>query len=67
MSDKMKQSLSQLEKGNNLAEDTRTSFTMIKGSTETVNHEVLQIMKKIEQLASVMDQTVEGMNIIYSA
>ena len=67
MSDKMKQSLSQLEKGNNLAEDTKVSFTMIKGSTETVNHEVLQIMKKIEQLASVMDQTVEGMNIIYSA
>ncbi|MDD2968492.1 MAG: methyl-accepting chemotaxis protein [Lachnospiraceae bacterium] len=67
MSDKMKQSLSQLEKGNNLAEDTKVSFTMIKGSTETVNHEVLQIMKKIEQLAAVMDQTVEGMNIIYSA
>lgn len=67
MSDKMRQSLSQLEKGNNLAEDTKVSFTMIKGSTETVNHEVLQIMKKIEQLAAVMDQTVEGMNIIYSA
>ena len=67
MSDKMRQSLLQLEKGNNLAEDTKVSFSMIKGSTETVNDEVLQIIKKIGQLVEVMDETVEGMNIIYSA
>ena len=67
MSDKMRQSLLQLEKGNNLAEDTKVSFSMIKGSTETVNDEVLQIIKKIGQLVEVMDKTVEGMNIIYSA
>jgi len=67
MSNTMKQSLSQLDKGNSLADDAKVSFSQIKGSTETVNDEVIQIIKKLGQLVEVMDKTVEGMNIIHSA
>ena len=67
MSSKLKESLTQLDKGNELAEETRSSFELIKNGTEVVNADVGEIISKIQNLSEMMNQTIDGVQLIHNA
>lgn len=67
MTDKMGEGLVQLEKGNELAEDTRRSFQEIQDGNNAVNDEIVEIRKGLGELAGVMKQVEESMGRIDKA
>lgn len=67
MSDQLEESLVQLEKGNSLAEETKNSFELIKNGTEIVNGDVSDIIHKIQNLSDMMNETIDGVQIIHDA
>lgn len=67
LSDKMTICLSQLEKSNQLTNETKDSFSIIQTGTIEVESNVEQIMTKISTLSSEIDDTVERMNTIGSS
>ncbi|MDD2971571.1 MAG: methyl-accepting chemotaxis protein [Lachnospiraceae bacterium] len=67
MSGQLKESLEQLDKGNEIAEETRGSFELIKKGTEVVNGDVLDIINKIQNLSDLMAETTDGVQVIHNA
>ena len=67
MSGQLKESLTQLDKGNEIAEETRSSFELIKDGTEVVNDDVQDIINKIQSLADLMAETSDGVQVIHNA
>ena len=64
MTDKMREGLEQLEKGNELAEGTKKSFQEIQDGNHAVNDEIVEIRKGLGELAGVMKQVEESMGRI---
>ena len=64
LSSKMSICLSQLEKSNQLTNETKDSFSVIQSGTIEVETNVEQIMAKISTLSSEIDDTVKRMNNI---
>ena len=64
LSSKMSICLSQLEKSNQLTNETKDSFSVIQSGTIEVETNVEQIMTKISTLSSEIDDTVKRMNNI---
>lgn len=67
MSGQIKESLEQLDKGNQIAEETRSSFALIQDGTEVVNEDVQDILNKIHNLSELMTETLDGVQIIHNA
>lgn len=67
MSSQLEESLGQLEKGNSLAEETKNSFELIKTGTEIVNDDVNDIINKIQKLSDMMNEAIDGIQIIHEA
>lgn len=67
MSSQLKDSLNQLDKGNEIAEETRSSFELIKDGTEVVNEDVQDIINKIHNLSDLMAETSDGVQVIHNA
>lgn len=64
MTNKMKEGVEQLEKGNALAESTQISFEEIQKGNHSVNSEILKIREGLNGLAEVMKQVEESMGRI---
>lgn len=67
MTDKMREGLNQLEKGNEMADSTRKSFQEIQDGNNAVNEEIVEIRKELDELANVMKQVEESMGRIDNA
>lgn len=67
MSGKLKNSMEQLEKGNQLTAEARDSFEVIREGTDEVGGSVEDIMQRIETLTGRISETVESMNTIKEA
>ncbi len=67
MTDKMKEGLDQLEKGNEMADNARNSFREIEGGNHAVNDEIIEIRRELGELAGVMKQVEESMGRIDTA
>ena len=67
MSGQLKESLAQLDKGNEIAEETSESFDLIKNGTEIVNEDVQDIISKIQKLSDMMAETVDGVQLVHNA
>lgn len=67
MTDKMGEVLEQLKRGNEMVVDTRKSFLEIQAGDCAVNDEIVEIRKKLEELANVMELVEESMGGIDKA
>ena len=54
MTEKMQEGMKQLERGNNLAGRTKTSFLEIQDGTEIVNENVEEILQEVESLSDAV-------------
>ncbi len=64
MSGRLKDSMEQLAKGNQLTAETKDSFAVIQGGTDEVGNNAEDIMKKVEALTGKITEAVESMNTI---
>lgn len=67
MSSKLKESMEQLEKGNQLTAEAKDSFAIIREGTDEVGSNVEDIMKRVETLTGKISEAVESMNAIKEA
>lgn len=67
MTDKMQEGLDQLEKGNEVADNTRKSFREIESGNHAVNDEIVEIRRELGELAGVMKLVGESMGRIDTA
>lgn len=67
MSGKLKDSMEQLEKGNQLTAQAKDSFAVIREGTDEVGDNVEDIMKRVEMLTDKISEAVESMNAIKEA
>lgn len=67
MSSKLKDSMEQLEKGNQLTAEAKDSFAVIREGTDEVGDNVEDIMKRVETLTGKISETVESMSAIKEA
>lgn len=67
MSNKLKDSMDQLEKGNQLTVEAKDSFAVICEGTDEVGNNVEDIMKRVETLTGKITEVVESMNAIKEA
>lgn len=67
MSVQLKESMEQLEKGNQLTAQARDSFAVIREGTDEVSGNVEDIIRRVELLTGKITEAVEGMNAIKEA
>lgn len=67
MSNKMKEGLQQLEKGNTLANITKDSFVEIKAGTDVVNQDIRNMISGLKTLSEVTKQVSNNINQIHMA
>ena len=66
MTDEMKQGLLQLEKGNTIAEETKSSFVEIEHSINDVDSLIQEIVNNVRRLFDVVSGTSQNMQAIES-
>ena len=66
MAGEMKQGLIQLEKGNEIAEETKSSFGEIKSSISDVDAQIQEIANNVKRLFDVVSSTSNNMEMIDS-
>lgn len=67
MQEKLRASLEQLEKGNQMTEETKSSFGVIREGTDEVGKSVEDIMHRVENLAGKIGEAVESTRAIREA
>lgn len=67
MQEKLRASLVQLEKGNQMTEETKSSFGIIQKGTDEVGKSVEGIMHRVENLAEKISEAVESTGAIREA
>lgn len=67
MSDKLKNSMEQLEKGNQLTAEAKDSFAVIREGTDEVGENVEDIRKRVKTLTDKISEAVESMSAIKEA
>lgn len=67
MSSKLKESVRQLRQGNELTEETKNNFALIKNGTDEVSESVSEIIAKLKNLSGKINETSNSADVIWSA